>query len=97
MRIEQQSAQTRIDDTFHEHVDGLAGAAEARFEHREADLHAEHQEGRYQGPCRIDGIHHIVPGQRWRRICSNSSRPEKIRDEVHHPKYQGNAYAFAEQ
>ena len=50
--VEENAAEAGVDDALHQHVDGLARAAEAGFEHGEADLHAEDQEGRDQRPRR---------------------------------------------
>ena len=58
--IEQNAAEAGVDDAFHQHVDGFARAAEAGFEHREADLHAEHEERRDQRPDRVDRVDDVV-------------------------------------
>ena len=70
--IEENAAQAGIHDAFHEHVDGLAGTAEARFEHGETDLHAEHQERRDQRPCRIHRIHDVAGSSEALRKSENS-------------------------
>ena len=59
--IEQNAAKAGIDDAFHQHVDGLTGAAEARFQHGEADLHAEHEESGDQGPGSVHRVDHVRP------------------------------------
>ena len=51
-RPEGDAADAGVDDAFDEDVDRLARAREARFEHDEADLHAEHEERRDQRPTR---------------------------------------------
>src|SRR5689334_22388063 len=58
--VEQNAAETGVDDAFHQYVYGFAGAAEAGFEHGEADLHAENQKGRDQRPDGVDRIDDIV-------------------------------------
>ena len=57
--VEQNAAEAGIHHAFHQHVYGFAGAAEAGFEHREADLHAEHQERRDQCPGGVDRVDDI--------------------------------------
>ena len=42
---EHDAADAGVGDAFDEDVDRLARAGEAGFEHHEADLHAEHEEG----------------------------------------------------
>ena len=54
--VEEQAAETGVDDALHQHVDGFARAAEAGLEHGEADLHAEDEEGGDQRPHGVDGI-----------------------------------------
>ena len=54
--VEQNAAKAGVHDAFHQHVHRLARTAEAGFEHREADLHAEHQERRDQRPHGVDRI-----------------------------------------
>jgi len=41
------------------HVHGLARPAETRFQHREAYLHAKHEEGSDERPGRIDRINDV--------------------------------------
>ena len=55
-RIEENAAEAGVDDTFHQHVDGFTRPAKSGFQHREADLHAEDQEGRDERPGSVDGI-----------------------------------------
>ncbi len=57
--IEQNAAKAGIHDAFHQNVDGLARTAEARFQHGEADLHAEHEECRHEGPRCVHRIHDV--------------------------------------
>ncbi len=52
--VEENAAKAGVHDAFHQHVDGFTGAAEAGFQHGEADLHAEHQEGGDQRPDRVE-------------------------------------------
>ena len=58
--VEEKTAEAGVDDAFHQHVYGFARAAEARFEHRESDLHAEHQECRDQRPHRVDRVDDVI-------------------------------------
>jgi hypothetical protein len=58
--IKQNAAQAGVHHAFHQHVHRFARAAETGFEHREADLHSEHEERRDQRPRGVDGIHDIV-------------------------------------
>ena len=44
-----QAAEAGIEDALHENVDGLAGAAETRFEKRKARLHSQKPETRQEG------------------------------------------------
>ena len=57
--VEENSAKTGVHYAFHEHVDGFTGATETGFQHGEADLHAEHQEGGDQGPGGVHRVDHV--------------------------------------
>ena len=57
--IEENAAEAGVHHAFHKHVYRFTGTAETGFEHREADLHAEHQEGGNQRPGGIDRIYDI--------------------------------------
>ena len=50
------AADAGIGDAFDQDVDRLTRAGEARLEHHEADLHAEHEEGGDQRPHRVDRV-----------------------------------------
>ena len=54
--VEENAAQAGVHHAFHQHVDGFTRAAEAGFQHGEADLHAEHEKCGDQRPHRVDGI-----------------------------------------
>ncbi len=58
--VEEQTAEAGVDDALHQHVDGLAGAAEACLQHGEADLHAEDEEGGDQRPDRVDWVDDVI-------------------------------------
>ena len=51
---ERQHADGEVHEVLHQDVGRVLGAGEARFEHREAGLHQEDQDGREQRPYRVD-------------------------------------------
>src|SRR5215813_5467670 len=57
---EQETAQTRIDDTFHQDVHRFSRTTESCFEQREANLHSEDQESAQQYPKSVDGIDYVA-------------------------------------
>ena len=63
-RPEGHAADAGVDDAFDQDVDRFARAREAGLEHHEADLHAEHQEGRDQRPDGVDCVD--VRWWKWR-------------------------------
>ena len=65
--VEEEPAETGVDDALHEDVDRLARAAEAGFEHGEAGLHAEDEERRDERPHRVDRVDDVVALQHGRR------------------------------
>src|SRR5437763_1091918 len=57
--VEEDAAKTGIDNALHQNVHGFTGTAESGFQHCEPYLHAENQEGRDEGPRRVNRIYHI--------------------------------------
>ena len=69
---EQNTAEAGVDDTFHQHVHRLTRPAEARFQHREAYLHAENEKRREQRPNRIERVDDVAglgAGRGCRILC----------------------------
>ena len=80
--VEEDSAETGVDDALHENVDSLARAAESGFQHREANLHAEDQKRRDQRPHCVDRVDDVIALEF--RIGGERTKPEKIRIEKGH-------------
>ena len=87
--VEQQAAQARVHDALHQHVDCFARAAEARFQHREAHLHAEHEERRHQRPDRIQRVDDVVALQH--RVRRERAQAQSARDSYQHRDQQQQA------
>src|SRR5262245_28856881 len=58
--VKKKSTKAGVHNAFHQHVYGLARAAETSFKHGEANLHTENEKGRNQRPNGGDGIHYVV-------------------------------------
>ena len=94
--VEEQPAEARIDDALHQHVDRFARAAESGFEHREADLHSEHQERRDQRPDGVDRVDDVVAFEK--RVSREYPGAEQARiDEAGRGHKQGDAGQFPDQ
>ena len=76
----QKAADAGVEHAFDQHVDGFTVSAEAGFEHREAGLHAEHEERAEQHPAGVDRVDQVAGDRglvRIRRGLSvNNRRPE---------------------
>ena len=75
--IEEEAAETGVNNTFHQHVYGFARSTKAGLEHGEAYLHAEYQESSNQRPHRIDGIDDVCSlnsGFRREHSCAEQAR-----------------------
>src|SRR5262245_23586172 len=83
---EQDPAEAGIHDTFHQNIHGLARTTETDFQHSKADLHAEDEERRHQGPNCVDRIDNVVALKR--RIGSERSPTNLVRVKQHSPKKQ---------
>ena len=88
--VKQEAAKTRVDHALDEHVHRLARAAEPGFQHREADLHAEHQERRHKSPGGVHRIHH-VGGFNHRRVVSEHVREAHVGHQAHDREHRQDA------
>ena len=93
--VEENAAETRIDDALHQHVDGFARSAETRFQHGEADLHAEDEERGDQCPCGVDWVDDV--GGFHRSIGRVHLRKEHAGDSGHNQQGQTDSRQFAHQ
>jgi hypothetical protein len=91
--IKQKSAKAGIHHAFDEHVHRLAGTAKAGFEHREADLHSEYEEGGNECPSRVDRINDVVPLQIW--ISRKRMPADEHGNDGHDHQHQRNADTLA--
>ena len=64
----QKAADAGVEHAFDQHVDGFAISTEARLEHREARLHAEHEERAEQHPAGVDRVDDVAGGRGLVRI-----------------------------
>jgi hypothetical protein len=93
--VKKNAAKARVHDAFHQHVYGLARAAEARLQHGEAHLHAEDQKGRHQRPRRIHRIHNIR--RLYGAVGREDLREEQGCDHRHDRERDGDAGDLAAQ
>ena len=56
----QKPADAGVEHAFDQHVDGFTISTEAGFEHREARLHAEHEERAEQNPAGVDRVDDVA-------------------------------------
>src|SRR5581483_11669524 len=94
-RVKEESAQTGVDDALHQHVHGLARAAEPGFEHGEAHLHSENEEGSDECPGSVDGVDDIRDFDLWSSLGGIEIRKRKAGDKKDHGKSRQNPDRFA--
>ncbi len=95
--VEENAAKTGVHYAFHEHVDGFTGTTEAGFQHGEADLHAEHQEGGDQRPGGVYRVDHVGSFDLRRARLGIHVSKEGRRDDCHDRQHQADAQHFAGQ
>ena len=93
--VEEKAAQTGINDTFHQNVNGFARTAKARFEHREAHLHPEYQECRDQCPGGVTGL--MMSAAFTSVSAAYTFAKTRNRQQAYHKQHGSDAQSFAQE
>src|SRR5262245_22998221 len=91
--VEEQTTETRVDHALQQHVHRLAGARETGFQHGEAGLYPEDEEGRDERPDGVDRVDDVVALDH--DVVRLGRTPEDVRQQRDEAEQHGDAERLA--